>query len=54
MHLENGKRMGKALIKEVRCPVPGCEASWEGEVRVMGMPRRKSIVSEPVQIRRGL
>ncbi|OBT60459.1 hypothetical protein VE03_10123 [Pseudogymnoascus sp. 23342-1-I1] len=30
-HLEGGKRMGKALIKEVRCPVPGCEVSWEGE-----------------------
>ncbi|OBT68579.1 hypothetical protein VE03_01775 [Pseudogymnoascus sp. 23342-1-I1] len=29
--LANGKRDGRRLIREIRCPVPGCGARWEGE-----------------------
>ena len=29
--LEAGKRMGRGVIEEIRCPVPGCAKEWTGK-----------------------
>lgn len=30
-HVDDGKRTRRAAIQSVRCPVPECNISWEGE-----------------------